>query len=134
MAALRREDGFTLIEAVVALVILALVAAWTFRGFDTGLQGLRTLEDEARALSTARALLHAAGTATPLIAGRQSGTSAQGMAWTTTITPLGSSAAGPSSDPQRLAMRIDVTVSWRDAPGRPTRDLTLTSVKLARAP
>ncbi|PPD28397.1 MAG: hypothetical protein CTY20_10295 [Hyphomicrobium sp.] len=76
-----REAGFSLIETVVALAILALALGALYRNFDSGWRGVRRAEIEAEALEVAKSRLAATGIETPFVEGRQSGRTPDGVTW-----------------------------------------------------
>lgn len=116
----RRARGFTLIEVVVAFVLLGLVLATGFEIFSEGLARAGMLDERSRALEVARSHLADAGAEEPLQEGI-----AQGDAddpryhWTTTITRF-----DPSADPSRPVLtayqlyHVEVRVDWRGADGK----------------
>ena len=57
----RREQGFTLIEVVVAFVLLALVMSTAFEIFSAGLARAGQLEERSRALVVAQSRLASVG-------------------------------------------------------------------------
>ena len=93
MAADRRSGrgGFTLIEALVAFTILAMLALVVQRGVVTAANGLARARDQVAAERVARTLL-----AEPVTSdGRRTGVTA-GLRWTMTVEPLDLPAvAGP---------------------------------------
>lgn len=137
------DRGFTLVEALVALVVLASVVAAFQSGLRAGFSGLRVVRQEAAAVSFAQSKLAATGIETPLAPGEASGTAPGGLSWRTEIAPFTLAAARTDTDfesdrAQRSAKaplwRVAVTVSWRDRPARRPRSLTLTTLKLGAQP
>ncbi len=118
-----KDDGFTLIEVLVAMAISVLVIAAAYRGFAVGWRGLRLSEDEARALAVARAELASAGIETPLAVGTRSGV-ADGVTWSSTIR----SYEGVDATPETAAYWVDVTARWRDR-GSGARSIRLVTLK-----
>lgn len=116
----RRSRGFTLIEMVVAFVLLGLVLSTGFEIFSEGMSRASTLDERSRALDVARSRLADAGVEEPLKEG-----SAQGEAqdprfrWTTTVTPFvePADAQRPLQSAYEL-YRIDVEVDWRGSDGK----------------
>src|SRR3954469_14783236 len=96
----RREAGFTLVEIVVAFVLLALVLSTGFEIFSSGLRRAGELEDQSRAIVIAQSRLAAAGLEQPLAEGTAQGESEDGrFHWIVTVSP---SAEGqpPPDQPQ----------------------------------
>lgn len=61
----RRSDGFTLVEAIVALALFASVIVLLQAGFARGIHGVRTAGRELVALNCARSVLATAGSTIP---------------------------------------------------------------------
>src|SRR5258706_11331110 len=102
----RSDEGFTLVEALVAFAILSIVLSIIFWSTASGLELLDRGSREQIALRHAQSLLEEAGYAIPLKNGTTSGTTSdRGYSWTLQID----SSAAQSSDSQGL----------RDADGRP---------------
>jgi general secretion pathway protein I len=116
----RRERGFTLIEVVVAFVLLALVMTTAFEVFATGMARAGDLGDRSRALAIAQSRLAAAGTEEQFREGQAQGDSEdRRFRWTTLITR--SEEGQDPSRPVQAAFslyRVDVRVDWRTDSGR----------------
>ena len=128
----RREAGFTLIEVVVAFVLLSLVLMTSFEVFTGGMRRAADLEDYSRALLIAQSRLTAAGTEEQFKEGEAQGQSDdQRYRWATIIrrTDEGVPAEGqPNNNPYQL-FRVDVKVSWAGADSR-EHSLTLSTLGL----
>jgi general secretion pathway protein I len=131
-----RAAGFSLLEVLVAFVILALVGTALFRLFS-GALGNATLADEySRATLYAESRLAAVSVEAPLKESTLQGNSDDGRyAWTAVIaqyTPPGSTpdldSAAPAM-PVRL-WNLAVTVTWPGAPGN-ERSVALSTVRIA---
>ena len=116
----RRAAGFTLIEVVVAFVILAAILGVSFRIFSTGIARAGLLEERSRALAIAQSQLGTAGVEQTLREGQTRGESEDRVyQWTTTVTktdegvPAGQAAPSPYS-----LYRIDVVVTWTGTDNR----------------
>ena len=116
----RRAAGFTLIEVVVAFVLLGLVLSVGFEIFSEGLARSGALEERSRALEVARSRLADAGAEQPLQEGASQGEADDPrFHWTTTVT-----AFDPSADPSRPVLtayqlyHVAVRVDWRGADGK----------------
>jgi general secretion pathway protein I len=83
----RSEDGFTLAEAIVALLILSLAMTALLTAFSTSFRHSQGATRHALAVATAQALLAAAGVEKPLVAGSGEGVSAEGLAWRIEVAP-----------------------------------------------
>lgn len=116
----RSSAGFTLIEVVVAFVLLALVFSVGFEIFTTGLARASALDERSRALEVARSRLADAGTEETLQEGIAQGDSDDArFHWTTTVTPFesGTDPMHPISSAYAL-FRVEVRVDWRGGDGR----------------
>jgi len=127
------DSGFTLVEALVSLVILTLGLVAVIDIFGNGFRGIRSSEWDAAALQLATSQLTRAGTETPLRRGQRQGTTPQGFEWTVTIAPY-----GPARDelaPQRPTAAIEAywvtaEVRWRPSVFAVAQSLSLTTMKL----
>jgi general secretion pathway protein I len=118
--------GFTLIEILVAFAILAFALVALYRIFGGGLATTARLEQRTAALLLARSMLERVGTDVPLVAGEQSGTTADGMAWTLDIRPAGLIAPAEQQTAPVLPFEVAVTVSHAGM-----SPITLTTLRLA---
>ncbi|MEI6413714.1 MAG: prepilin-type N-terminal cleavage/methylation domain-containing protein [Pseudomonadota bacterium] len=120
--------GFSLLEVLVALSILALSLGVILAIFSKALLGARLSESYTYATALAEARLAAAGNATPLAAGQLGGQEA-GYVWQVQTAPyelpdmaLKSNLAG---------FLVQVTVMWTD--GGRARQVTLRTLKVQPA-
>jgi general secretion pathway protein I len=126
-----RESGFTLIEVVVAFVLLALVLGVSFEIFTTGFARAGLLEDQSPALLVAQSRLAAAGVEENLKEGETRGESEdRRFQWTVVVkrSDEGSAPGKPAPSVYQL-YRIDVVVTWQGADSRP-RQLALSTLSL----
>lgn len=114
---MRRQRGFTLIEIVIAFVLLSLILATSYQIFSTGIQRAGDLEDYSRALEIAQTQIAQASVAEFFEEGQTSGESEdQRFKWTVTIA-----AFDEAMDPAKrllasqYAIRIGAHVTWRSA-------------------
>jgi general secretion pathway protein I len=133
----RGERGFTLIEVVVAFVLLALVLSVSFEIFTTGMTRASDLDDRARALVVAQSRLAAAGAEEPLKEGAASGQSDdRRFQWTLTVRRADDEAMSPDGTHPSGAYalyRVDVHVAWRGADSR-DRALDLATLSVGPKP
>jgi general secretion pathway protein I len=125
------ERGFTLIEALVALMIMIAMVTMFYGSLSSAL-GIsdHTARTEA-ALRVAQSRLAASGIETPFRVGLEEGQEG-GIRWRTDVRPY--SPAGVTVQSIGLgASHVSVTVSWRDGRAGKPRSLTLSTVKLERA-
>lgn len=126
----RPESGFTLIEVVVALAVLAI----GLYGFFSAAAGGMARGDHAEAMRIAAMLaeskLAAIGIETPLAEGETAGAFAGGQRWRVAITPF-----ARATDEERAAVKpweVRVSVAW--GAERKERSVTLTTLLLGPAP
>lgn len=119
--------GFTLIEVLVALTILAGALAVLLPSFSTQVALARHARSGRIALVHAQSLLDGAVAAGQIAAGTTDGTTPDGFIWRQTVTPLPPT-IGPNGPLPALA-EITVSVGWDG--GR--RSVDLTGVAMARA-
>lgn len=127
--------GFSLIEVLVAFVILALVATALFRLFSSSLTNASVSEEWSRALQVAESHLAMASAAQPLKEASERGSDLDGrVQWETSVVPY----VPPNVDPdlerasEALAMRllrITVDVKYKGGDGR-ERAFTLSTLRM----
>lgn len=131
-----RAAGFSLLEVLVAFVILALVGTALFRLFGASLNNASLADEYSRAVLYAESRLAAAAVETPLRERSDQGASDDGhYAWSTKVESY--ALPGATADQERMAQmlplrpwRLTVTVSWPgDFGGQ--RSLALSTVRLA---
>jgi general secretion pathway protein I len=123
-----RQSGFTVIEVVVALAIVALAFGVALRDLSGALGRLGGSYHATEALALAESLLDRLGRDMPLGQGEDGGVTSDGYAWTVATQPYlpsTRSAAGPL-----IGYVATVTVRWRDR-GNP-QQVQLTTLRLAQ--
>ncbi len=128
----RRQRGFTLIEVVVAFLLLSLVMASGFELFTTGMRRAGDLEDRAQALVVAQSRLAGVGAEYALKEGVSSGQTDDGKySWTLGITRSAEGQADPNMPIQTAygLFRVEVVVQWRGADQR-DQSLSLATLEL----
>lgn len=127
-----RQRGFTLVEIVVAFVLLSAVLMTGFEIFSTGLRRAGDLDDEARAIVIAQSKLAAAGTEELFKEGSWQGQSEDGrFRWTLLIQRTDEGSAGPGQPVNNAyqLFRVDVRVEWTTIDSR-TRAIELATLGL----
>jgi general secretion pathway protein I len=128
----RAQSGFTLVEIVVAFVLLALVLVTSFEIFTGGMRRAADLEDYSRALVLAQSKIAAAGAEEQFKEGDVQGDSDdRRFHWIVSIrrTDEGAPAAGqPNNNPYAL-FHVDVRVGWVGADSR-ERSLAVSTMGL----
>lgn len=128
------DDGFTLVETLVALAIFALAFAGVFRAFDGGWKSLRRAQNTFEAVDVAKAQLAAAGITAPLVEGRREGVTSGGVRYAVEIRrraadPQPSGTATPRMPPY-LAFDVSVSAGRSEAAGDSAPAVILRTVKL----
>ena len=127
-----RGAGFTLIEVVVAFVLLSAVLALGFEIFSDGLRRTGDLEDRSRAVAIAQSRLASAGLEEPLADGQTQGEAADPrFRWTLSIARSEES-DGASGQPLSSAyalFRVEARVDWTGGDQRP-RSYALVSMRI----
>ena len=123
-----RQTGYTLIEVLVAFMILALALTVLMRIFSGGLRNVSVSSDYAVATLIAESRLAATGVDVPLRPGETSGTEGERFEWTVSVQDYqpwpGYRSAAKGVD----AYRVTVTVEWPH--GDNTRRVGLSTVRL----
>lgn len=128
--------GFSLLEVLVAFVILSLVATALFRLFSGALANASAADDYSRALLVAESALAEAAAVQPLREGTQSGSADDGrIAWTTRVAPYAPPDVSPDLERASEAMQFRlyrVTAEVRfAAPGGGERRYELATTRIA---
>ena len=132
----RRLRGFSLLEVLVAFVVLALVGTSLFRLFSGALTNVGAAGDYSRALLVAESVLAETAATQPLQESARNGNSEDGaIAWTARVTPYVAPDATPDAQaatdlmPTRL-WRITSEVTFTAPNGKP-RTLALSTLRIA---
>jgi len=109
----RSRAGFTLLEVLVALAILALAFGVLLQIFSTGLRTVDTGDVHARAIAVAESVLAGIGPDVPLEPGASGGVNADFYIWNYAVSP----APGEFvlEDDERV-FEVVVTVRWGKPP------------------
>lgn len=123
-----RIAGFTLLEIIVAFVILALVFAAVFSTFSIGLRNATLAGDYAGAVVQAEAKLGLLGVAEPLEEGVTRGRFSPLYGWRQSVRllPRPSDPLAGTNAPRLY--EVTLTVSWGS--GSEARDLTLRTIRM----
>lgn len=124
----RNSQGFSLIEALVALAIAAAVITGFYASLSTGLQLRTRATDQAEAIFAASAILDRVGVDIPLRLGtQQEGATADGNAWRLIIS------GNPPAD-MPTAPIGDGTLAYISVAVTGTQDVVLRSVRYVQSP
>ena len=121
----RSRGGFTLLEVLVAFVILSVSLVALMRGFSSGLNAIGAAGDYQIATMLARSKIDEIGPVIELTEGHHAGTFENGYAWQAEITAYDLGQAEPFPV---QGYQIAVTVQWQGG-----RTISLTSLRLAAA-
>lgn len=110
----RRRGGFTLLEVLIAFIILSVSLVALLKAFSSGLRGLDAAASSAAALQHARSKIEEVGTVIPLEAGEHDGEFADGTRWSVVIWPHEAGEGAAAETMALVPYEIEVTVS----PGR----------------
>jgi len=124
----RRAAGFTLLEVLIAFVILALALAALLPGFSGGVRSLGVADDYATAALLAESRLEEFGRAEPVREGTSSGTFDNGYRWrldVARVDPL-------EGDLPAAAYHLVLRVFWET--GDDERSITLETLRLGPLP
>jgi general secretion pathway protein I len=123
-----RQTGYTLIEVLVAFMILALALTVLLRIFSGGLRNVSVSSDYATATLIAESRLAATGIDIPLTPGETAGIEGERFEWTVSVQDYqpwpGYRSAAKGVD----AYSVTVTVEWPN--GNNTRSVGLSTVRL----
>jgi general secretion pathway protein I len=131
----RRHGGFSLLEVLVAFVILSLVATALFRLFSGALGNASAADDYSRAVLVAESVLTEAASAEPLVEATNAGSADGGrIAWTARTAPYSPPGVSPDLEragdamPTRL-YRITAEVTFA-APSGGNRTFALATTRI----
>ena len=125
----RRQAGFSLLEVLVSLVVVALTVGAAIRVYGQAADSTSRGEQALSALMTAQSLLAEHGSTIPLKSGTSFGQAEPGLQWRSVISPY---KGLDRLQTHRLPVRpftVSVTVSWGDTKAR---SLTLQALKIGR--
>jgi prepilin-type N-terminal cleavage/methylation domain-containing protein len=122
--AAHRSRGFTLIEALAGIVILALALSVLLSAHDSGLRGATAIDDHLQARLLAQSLL-AQWSLDRTPQAPSQGRSGR-FAWTVSLAPYGNAVgAGDQKTDQWALYELTVTVTWL-----PRRQVQLSTLRL----
>jgi len=137
MSARAQQGGFTLLEVVVAFVLLALTLVTVFQIFSTGLARAGELDEHSRALVLAQSRLATVGLEEKLEgpSEKRGESEDRKYRWSLTVQPY-EEAPEPGTTGQPVQpmsslqmYRVDALVTWDGSDGR-TRNLRLSTLTL----
>jgi general secretion pathway protein I len=123
-----RQSGYTLIEVLVAFMILVLALTVLMRIFSGGLRNVSVSSDYATATLIAESRLAAAGIDVPLTPGETSGTEGERFEWAVSVQEYAPRPGYRSAVKGVDAYRVTVTVEWPHRDN--TRRVDLSTIRL----
>ena len=125
------SKGFSLLEVLVAFLVLALSLAVVMRIFAGGLDNIGAANNYTQALNLAQSLLDAQGRESPLTVGETRGETENGLEWVIIVTPYQDAepaAIEATAHPLQL-LRVEVSVQW-DKQRKTPRSLNLSTLRV----
>ena len=123
-----RNAGYTLIEVLVAFVILALALTVILRTFAGGVRSIAVSEDYVTAVLIAETQLSSAGIDERLVPGQISGLDGEYFEWIRTVEPYLPAEGYEPAARGVAGFLVTVSVEWPHSGGR--RKVDLSTVKL----
>lgn len=123
------QEGFAVMEALVALAILGAALALIYQTMAAGWGAVRRTGLESKAVAAAMSRLEAAGRETPLTEGSTTGTE-NGLDWRVDVSRYVQPGLVVAAPPL-AAWWVKVEVTWREPPASAPRKVAFTTVKLA---
>ncbi len=121
-----KQNGFTLLEVLVAFTIMAVMLAILLQAFGGGLRNLDRAQDYAVATMQARSVLEQVGSVIPLQPGEYDGELDNGSRWHVAVAERSDDRSGLGEAADLIDYVVDVAVTWRDE-----RTVTLRTLRLA---
>ena len=123
------SGGYTLIEVLVAFMIVVMVFSVFARLFSSGMRNVSASADYARGVVIAESILADIGTETALSPFDTSGTEDGKYHWTVTVREFAPHVRNELQGSAIAAYRVSVVVEWDHESG--TRNVSLSTVKLS---
>jgi prepilin-type N-terminal cleavage/methylation domain-containing protein len=120
----KKDDGFTLLEALVSLLILSLSVAVLFGVFSDSATRLGKMQQRSQGLAHARSLLDSLQANTD-VAASSSGDFGDGYSWSIRSAPYAS--AGDQRSWSYSLRKVDISVAWGT---HPTERVDLSTLQL----
>jgi general secretion pathway protein I len=124
----RKDRGFTLLEVIIAFVIMALILGATFDTFSTGFRQAELTGNYAGAVVRAESQMALIGHAEPLTIGVKTGELDRDYTYRVEINPVGEPQPEEAAEAPYRLYNVVLSVFWGQ--GDNTRDVTLRSHRL----
>ena len=124
----KRSRGYTLVEVLVAFMIMALALTVLLRIFSSGVRNVSVASAYAQAVLIGESRLATAGIDEGLAPGETSGVEGDGFHWTRRVTTYEPSVEYATHVKGTRAYFVTVTVTWPN--GEKERSINLSTVKL----
>lgn len=129
-----KQNGFSLLEILIAFAILALSLGILLKIFSAGVNTAGVAEEYTTAVQIAESLMAGTGIEAPLRAGETNGQEDEKYYWQVSVSPfpfmVEKDLDAASALPVTL-FKVKVTVNWGDDAVADDRQVVLTTLKLA---
>jgi len=129
-----KQQGFSLLEILIAFSILALSLGILLKIFSAGVNTAAVAEDYTAAVQIAESLMAKTGVETPLQAGQDSGLENEKYHWLVEVSPFEFNPENVDNTAiNAVLFKVKVIVSWGDDNAN-DRQVELTTLKLINKP
>ncbi len=128
-----KQQGFSLLEVLIAFSILALSLGILLKIFSGGVNTAMVAEEYTTAIQLAESLMTRVGADKPLLTGEESGIENDTYTWHITMSPYLFNPEQIDNDKLKLQVfQVHINISWAMGQGQgQEREFDLTSIKLA---
>jgi len=130
----RHSRGYTLIEVLVAFMIMAMALTVLLRIFSGGVRNIAVSSDYATAVLIAESQLAAAGIGEEIYAGETHGIEEERFEWTRSVTPYLPSPGYTSPAKNLEAWYVTITVEWPHGDSHRSIDMSTVRLDYPREP
>lgn len=110
-----KQQGFSLLEILIAFSILALSLGILLKIFSAGVNTAVVAEDYTAAVQIAEGLMAKTGVETPLLAGQETGVENEKYHWQVVVSPFEFNPENSDTTAIRaILFKVKVSVSWGD--------------------
>jgi general secretion pathway protein I len=128
----QRQRGMTLLEVLVAFVVLSLTLSVIMQIFSGGIRNAHMADGYSRAVFLAESKLASVGADVPLTIGETSGQASSDMRWRVQVTPAEDAARADRMQMRALLLNVVVEVEW--AEDGKARRIALATMRLGAKP